>query len=61
MNPLDPAVALMIVVARRIARTDRIDREAAYADYLAHASAMTPSEIETFKRMIVDSAIQQAA
>lgn len=60
MNPIDPTLALMFVVAQRIARTHRIDPQAARADYESHVSAMSPGEIATFDRMIVDSAIQAA-
>lgn len=60
MTSLDPTLVMLLIVARRIARTHRTNPEVARADYLAHASAMTPGEIETFDRMIVDSAIQAA-
>lgn len=60
MTPLDPTLAMMLVVARRIARTHRVNPVEALADYLAHISAMSPGEIETFDRMIVDCAIQAA-
>lgn len=60
MNPSDPTLVVLMVVARRIARAHRTDPAAALADYQAHASAMTPDEIKTFDRMIVDAAIQAA-
>lgn len=60
MNLIDPTLAMMLVVARRIARTHYTDPQAALADYQSHVSAMSPGEIKTFDRMIVDCAIQAA-
>lgn len=60
MNPIDPTLAVMFAVARRIALTHLTDRDAAQADYDAHVSAMSPGEIARFDRMIVDCAIQAA-
>lgn len=60
MNPVDPTLAMMLAVARRIARAHRTDPQQAQADFTAHTSAMSPGEIKTFTTMYLDCLIEAA-
>jgi hypothetical protein len=54
MNTLDPTLAMMLAVARRIACTNRTDPQQAKAEFKAHTSAMSPGEIKIFTEMYLD-------
>lgn len=54
----DLGLAVMHAVAKRIARTRKVDLEAAKKDELQSISAMTPDEIAEFVEAIIRYAIE---
>lgn len=58
MKQLDPTLVMMLVVARRIARTNRTNPQQAQAEFNAHTSVMSPGDVETFTQMYLDSIMQ---